>query len=159
MPENQTISPLLMDRSEPIGNSLADDGRRALHTLVTNTDPIPVTFAQEAVTPLAYQATAILEDPLTVHYLVVPAGKRYYIDAVEFFSTGLVKFTMTCEQPDTTFFTVATLASSGANMSPNVTRPTPLVAEAGAILTFWFENLGPYNAGIDWLFFGRQEDV
>jgi hypothetical protein len=34
MPENPVISPLLMDRSEPLGNSLDQTGRRALHTVV-----------------------------------------------------------------------------------------------------------------------------
>lgn len=148
-----------MDRSEPLGNSTDGDGRRALHTLIKNVDPIPVSFVEQTVTPLAYQATFILEMVLDSRTVVVPAGKRYFIDSVDFFSTGLVKFSMTCEQPDTTLFSVATLASSAANMTPSVTRPTPLIAEPNAILTFYFENLGVYNASVEWSFFGRQEDV
>lgn len=148
-----------MDRSEPLGNSTDDDGRRALHTLIKNIDPIAVTMNPAVVTPLAYQATFILEMMLDSRTVVVPADKRYFIDSVDFFSTGLVKFSMTCEQPDTTLFSVATLASSAANMSPSVTRPTPLVAEPNSWLTFYFENLGPYNATVEWSFFGRQEDV
>lgn len=34
MSETRVISPLIMDRSEPIGNSIDQTGRRALHTLV-----------------------------------------------------------------------------------------------------------------------------
>lgn len=34
MSETPVISPLLMDRSEPLGNSLDQTGRRALHTVV-----------------------------------------------------------------------------------------------------------------------------
>ena len=159
MPENQTLSPLIMDRSEPLGNSTDGDGRRALHTLIKNVDPIPVSFIQESVTPLAYQATFILETTLDSRTVVVPADKRYFIDSVDFFSTGPIKFWILCTQPDATAFVIATLASSAANMSPSVTRPTPLVAEPNATLTFFFENLGPYNASVEWSFFGRQEDV
>ena len=35
MAENPVISPLLMDRSEPIGNSTDQSGRRALHVVAT----------------------------------------------------------------------------------------------------------------------------
>jgi hypothetical protein len=36
MSEQKVISPLMMDRSEPIGNSLDSLGRRAIHTLNQN---------------------------------------------------------------------------------------------------------------------------
>jgi hypothetical protein len=40
--ETAVVSSLLMDRSEPLGNSPDASGRRRLHTLVTNTSGEPI---------------------------------------------------------------------------------------------------------------------
>lgn len=56
MAETPVISSMLMDRSEPLGNSPDDSGRRRLHTKITNaaseplhSDIVPVTSARIAV--------------------------------------------------------------------------------------------------------------
>ena len=66
MAENPTISPLLMDRSEPIGNSIDPNGRRALHVLAS---------VQTAVVPFDYdQGLVTYPDTVTEIYQYKKAG-------------------------------------------------------------------------------------
>ena len=61
MSETPVISPLLMDRSEPIGNSTGPDGRRVLHVqahLTTPTQPVDYDSG-EVLFPSATQETYI----------------------------------------------------------------------------------------------------
>lgn len=46
MSDTPVLSPLLMDRDIPLGNSEDDIGKRALHVRVSNknTEPLPITF-------------------------------------------------------------------------------------------------------------------
>ena len=51
MSETAVISPLLMDRSEPVGNSTDPTGRRALHVMATmGTAAVPFDYDEGAVT-------------------------------------------------------------------------------------------------------------
>jgi len=57
MAEIQTTSALLMDRSDPLGNSLDVDGRRSLHTKIKNssTEPVYVSQGQPAGETLTFK--------------------------------------------------------------------------------------------------------
>lgn len=76
MSENRVISSLLMDRSEPIGNSDDGSGRRALHirptsgTLVTEPyDQIQVTYPNDVTEVYTYLLSSIPTVSVTVIYL------------------------------------------------------------------------------------------
>ena len=76
MSENPVISPLLMDRSEPIGNSTGDDGRRALHikptagTLVTEPfNQIQGAYPDEMTEVYSFYLDAALQATVTVIYV------------------------------------------------------------------------------------------
>lgn len=74
MPENSVISSLLMDRSEPIGNSDDGTGRRALHVrmsgaiVAVNYDQILATYPDPITEIYTYKLSSVTVATVTVLY-------------------------------------------------------------------------------------------
>jgi len=74
MAETPVISPLLMDRSEPIGNSDDGTGRRALHVRMSGTivavnyDQILATYPDSVTEVYTYKLTGSTVATVTVVY-------------------------------------------------------------------------------------------
>jgi hypothetical protein len=74
MSDNPVISPLLMDRSEPIGNSPDGGGRRALHVKATNVlvtepyDEIAATYPDAVTEVYTYKMSGSTVATVTVVY-------------------------------------------------------------------------------------------
>lgn len=97
MSEIKVISPLMMDRSEAIGNSLDVDSRRALHTLIKNTNPIPVTTDPTANAAISvFQTAAAVANGVSTSVLTytVPAGKILQLSAIQLEGDNVAAFTI-----------------------------------------------------------------
>jgi hypothetical protein len=74
MPEQKVISPLMMDRSDALGNSDDGTGRRALHVKVAggivgvNYDQIIATYPNPVTEVYTYQLAAVTVATVTVVY-------------------------------------------------------------------------------------------
>jgi hypothetical protein len=74
MSESRTISPLIMDRSEPLGNSDDGTGRRALHVKATNVlvtepyDEIAATYPDAVTEVYTYKMSGSTVATVTVVY-------------------------------------------------------------------------------------------
>lgn len=58
MPETPVIAALIMDRSDPLGNSEGVDTRRALHTKIRNSNSEPIPIAAVPI-PQTYDAITV----------------------------------------------------------------------------------------------------
>lgn len=91
MAEERSLSTLLMDRSEPLGNSLDIDARRSLHVKVKNklTEAIPVTIQDAPTSSAIYlnefnQINAVANSvETTIKTYTVPIGKVFNLTLVE----------------------------------------------------------------------------
>lgn len=95
MAETPVVSTLLMDRSEPIGNSPGNDSRRALHALVKNStnDPIPVNSTPADGVSVYGEAAAVVNGIETnVVTYTVPAGKKLFLSAAEMEGDNVAAF-------------------------------------------------------------------
>lgn len=76
MSEKPVTSPLLMDRSDPVGNSLDAEGRRALHvkqtagTLVTEAfDQVLADYPDDVTEVYSFLLGSVLQTTVTVVYI------------------------------------------------------------------------------------------
>jgi len=87
MSDTPVISPLLMDRSEPLGNSTDSTGRRALHTLNQNSlvpesfDSFFVTYPSSTQEVYAYKLDGVTVATVTINY--VDSTKADILNAVK----------------------------------------------------------------------------
>jgi hypothetical protein len=96
--ENPALSTLLMDRSDPLGNSVDNQNRRALHTKITNLNT--------EVLPIGGFLSGVVYDALSAEYTTTTIETyRYYLGGI----SGTLQATIVVTYTDVSKANVSTV--------------------------------------------------